>query len=487
MRKQIQGKVTKVHEGYCFIEPLDAADLGLRAGQGVFLHKSDNGGQLPAPGDRGVFQVERGERGWKVIQVVRWEGNQTRNRDAFINPYNFVPIPADGLGRAASLPPYRRGPAAAHDRYDPKLHSGWMDCVLTTRTWSFIPDPRKVGPQEHKTLGYFTLDPVTDWKPENAALDSTRPALPASSLRGMVRSIFEAATLSCLPVFDGGALDYRLPADPGMAPAGNSRQPEPSYLPVRVLERASDGTARLQLLDGRRSNERSQRPTVLSVALVHAYTPRVQGGTMTPAWRTLSLPDGAEVAAVIERSPQRHRSDRFQFREAIPGQVVPADRVSALDPSRGWLIFGYLHRTGPNIENKHHERIFFDAEASWNRPGQSLEDRLRGFRSRPPNVVVAPAEVLRAADQSLQAYAERHQKELEDVPAPPRAPNGVQLSDFIGSKKLEAGALCYALLEDGKAVRRAATRSASAPLRLTSSAITSHGIMPLSQCTKSRK
>ncbi|MCL6548019.1 MAG: hypothetical protein K6T30_03820 [Alicyclobacillus sp.] len=176
--------------------------------------------------------------------------SQAHTGDRFIHPYNFVSLPERGLGAASEVEPFKRGPAAGHDRYDPQRFSGHLDCVLTTKTPWFIPDPRKRRrdeQREHDTLGYFTLDDVKEWKPDEPQADETRPAIPAASLRGMVRSVFEAATLSCFSVFDEGGLDFRIGFDPATE-RGDTQVPlgrrSPEYLPVRVVERRKGWPAR---------------------------------------------------------------------------------------------------------------------------------------------------------------------------------------------------------------------------------------------------
>jgi CRISPR/Cas system CSM-associated protein Csm3 (group 7 of RAMP superfamily) len=67
-----------------------------------------------------------------------------------------------------------------------------------------------------------------------------KPALPASSLRGMIRSVFEAVTNSCFVAFQTDSpypLEYR-----------TSRAPK-EMIPARVLELTDKGEALLELLD----------------------------------------------------------------------------------------------------------------------------------------------------------------------------------------------------------------------------------------------
>jgi CRISPR-associated protein (TIGR03986 family) len=118
----------------------------------------------------------------------------------FLNPYNFVRYLSKGtensapeiklLGRCAPPP---------HDRFIGL--TGKIECKLESFTLIFIPDSEFVeSEKEHKSYRFYTL------KNENG---EEEPAIPSTSLRGMLRSVFEAATNSCFSVFDGGFLGKR--------------------------------------------------------------------------------------------------------------------------------------------------------------------------------------------------------------------------------------------------------------------------------------
>lgn len=126
----------------------------------------------------------------------------------FLNPYNFVrwlraPQRFDDaetqlLGRCTPPP---------HDRYVGL--SGGIVCQLEAMSPLFISDSELPEPSEedkkagHKTYRFFHYD----------FGDGDEPALPASSLRGMIRSVFEIATNSCYAHFDyGSRLSYHLAA-----------------------------------------------------------------------------------------------------------------------------------------------------------------------------------------------------------------------------------------------------------------------------------
>lgn len=122
----------------------------------------------------------------------------------FLNPYNFVrylpapqPVaPLDSLLGRCSPPP--------HDRYVGL--SGRITCTLKAVTPLFISDSHDVKTiivsddkgvrREHRNYRFFQVD--------------GEDAIPATSLRGMVRSVFEATTNSCFSVFEPNKrLDYR--------------------------------------------------------------------------------------------------------------------------------------------------------------------------------------------------------------------------------------------------------------------------------------
>jgi len=131
---------------------------------------------------------------------------EARDQYRFLNPYNFVrylPEPAVApddpdaqlLGRCAPPP---------HDRYVGL--TGRITCTLETVTPLFISDSHDIkvtktrladGREvEHKSYRFFQVE--------------GKDAIPATSLRGMVRSLFEAVTNSPFSVFDvERRLDYR--------------------------------------------------------------------------------------------------------------------------------------------------------------------------------------------------------------------------------------------------------------------------------------
>jgi len=319
------------------------------------------------------------------IQGVQRPSGATPRVDAtFIHPYNFVSLPGDeALESALQDGIFRRGPSAAHDCYDKNLNSGYIDCELTTHTHWFIPDPRKLHEdnRKHKTLGYFSLDAVdSTWNAMAADKDQTNPAIPAGSLRGMVRSMFETITLSCFSIFDSGALDFRIGFSPDHLVSDAPVQA--AYVPCRIVE--CDGeSAVVQLLDGR-LEDASDLPVVISPALVRAYTNKVKSGDGPDSqWEELGdAASGTPVVAILNWRLNA-KGNKYRWRAATkPYALASFSELTDLDDEgrrsciakltdfygktfretkQQSLIFGYLHRTGPNWREKKDERIFFNS------------------------------------------------------------------------------------------------------------------------------
>ena len=101
----------------------------------------------------------------------------------FVNTYHFAPL---------SEQKPQREVAPWDAKSEETRYTGKLKVRLQTRTPLFIPDIREIERkkgQEHKTYSFFSYDGKT-------------PVIPGSSLRGMLRGIYETVTNSCLSVVD---------------------------------------------------------------------------------------------------------------------------------------------------------------------------------------------------------------------------------------------------------------------------------------------
>ena len=113
----------------------------------------------------------------------------------FLNPYNFVrhlpQPPATAVQKSAETRLLARCEPPPHDRY--LGLTGRITCTVEAVTPLFVSDSHKIQLDEehedHKHYRFFQY--------------GGQVAIPATSLRGAIRSVFEAVANSCFAVFDG--------------------------------------------------------------------------------------------------------------------------------------------------------------------------------------------------------------------------------------------------------------------------------------------
>lgn len=347
----------------------------------------------------------------------------------FLNPYNFVrtlevrnPKSAPLLGRCTPPP---------HDRYVGL--TGRIKCRLTATTPIFVSDSEEVveetvNGKKHRSHRFFR-------DPEGNI------AIPGTSLRGAVRSIFEAATNSCFAHFAGNKrLSYHLAA-------GEARK----LIPARVRRHGEEGWA-LELLPG--ANEISLNGPGSNDPMYAAWLKRYSPLRPSPTEsakpnlaysrrKIVGLPaskkHGDECWALIEwmehppRVVRGREQGRFFFWNVVQLAIEEKDLPTPGDGQK--RVKGYLCITNQNIENKHDERLFFTA--------QNLKP------------VELPKEVREKYEELIADYQERHQDEVNKRKQPER-PMGQEpaFSRFILERtrrdepKLRNGDLVYAMLEE---------------------------------------
>lgn len=399
-------------------------------GKDVYFKLSWLKGITPQEGLRVQYEIEQGDRGPRAFNLRVLESASstkaiTKNASEyrFLNPYNFVRYLENPAQEPTIDTPEKlllwRCPPPPHDRYVGL--TGRIACKVKAVTPLFISDSHavkgKVG--EHRTYRFFQYD--------------GQPALPASSLRGMVRSVFEAVTNSCFAIFQEDKpypLEYRRSRSSDMTPA-------------RVVE-LDEENACLELLDCRLNN--SKPPVARSGAVNGSYPPRVlnqrTGQTFKPDESKLPIGacDGMRVAALVTKKPIPHRSNRYRAFQAEC--IVPVDQHQLLiEDHRLEKVFGWLHLTGPNIENKHDERLFF----RW-------DDKIEGIPQREniPNQYLreCSSDVIDEYNYHLSEYWARLHRDIEELGDRrwPNSKEGVPHPSIFVEKgrQLRPGDLLYA-------------------------------------------
>lgn len=266
----------------------------------------------------------------------------TMNTDiSFVNPYNFVDIDfsknaTDDINKIKDTRP--------EERLTGKIH-----CIITAKTPIAVPDTEKEQPENaHKRYDFM-------------AYPDGRYFIPASSIRGTIRSVFETATDSCFSTTkDNTMLDERLaPTKGAMVNAG-------------VLVRQENGEwalykAKRYMLRARRGdNKNGLNPKAWDDDICPAYEPQESDKGRFIKIRKgkeydgdeVKLRDGDEVR--FERLEDSNGEDTYyktqKKRDKKPRKCAPiATKIYSADvlgADVGYLVIG------EPISGKHHLSIF---------------------------------------------------------------------------------------------------------------------------------
>lgn len=357
------------------------------------------------------------------------EPEVTHSRD-FHNPYNFIPaLPRENLDFGL-----KDGEPVGHDRYHDNHWSGRIAVTLTTVTPLLIPDAAKAteveGTADHYSYPLRRVD--------------GKPYLPPTSIKGMLRSAYEAVTNSRMGVFHKheARLAYRMPAGDGL-----------SLVPARI----EGNCDRIQLLLGTTENvpERNQRWDIPDNLMYAAWLPRYRRDSkeISPYAISPNLEHGVRVKVWL----QKYRRNPFKYWRVLRivrfdqniGQEPLLDRTYGNHEATKEIIQaeGYLCISGKNIDKKHDERVFFLD------PDHSRREHL--------TISFTPEEaedLQKAWNELIKDYQEVHKQEIENgVTGPPALNHSEWSRHVIGGEtetQLSDGTLCYAYVEeDGEGFR----------------------------------
>jgi CRISPR-associated protein (TIGR03986 family) len=127
----------------------------------------------------------------------------------FVNPYNFI-----SLGNECNRKSFG-------DYINNKeLLTGYIECELENLTPIFIPNTTNENAftdnEKYKSYDFFSYDDISKQKRTS---EYSEPVIPASEIRGVIRSAYEALTNSCMSTMDdSNILSKRttIPAKPGL-------------------------------------------------------------------------------------------------------------------------------------------------------------------------------------------------------------------------------------------------------------------------------
>src|SRR3990172_582658 len=441
-RTMAEGKIVRLNPdaGFGFIEPEGG-------GKGVYFRigwvKNAPPGGLKE-GMRVVFESEMGDKGPRAKSAryisesapaaPQAESAQKQQKGyRFFNPYNFARWlhPPQAMKGDEDTELLSRCPPPPHDRWVGL--NGRIVCEVMAMTPSFISDSEWYyasdgdRQEDHRTYRFYRYD----------FGDGPEPALPASSLRGMVRSVFETVTNSCYAHFDyDKRLSYHLPAAEAL-----------KLTPTRV-ERDEHGRWNLRLLTGTARLVVGSRPRdKLYAARGDLYEALEPAGRKK---RGMAEKDRFEPVAL---NGLNHKEKGFALAENL--QFPPVWNVVAVfrTEAEAWqrrkrgqaVLDGYLCINNQNIETKRYERFFF---SRWK------DDPTTGWKRNTtgPELVPLLDDVRIKYAELINDYQDRHaaavKKLGEAAGKADRARKRAAFSRFVigGPHEVQDGDLVYAML-----------------------------------------
>jgi CRISPR-associated protein (TIGR03986 family) len=337
----------------------------------------------------------------------------------FHNPYNFVPAPPRPTEGplADSLP-------AGHDRYRDGLWSGRIEVTLTTKTPLLLPGLPVDSNAEHKRY------PVR--------MVGGKPYLAPTSVKGMLRSAYEAVTNSRFGVFAShdDRLAYRMEASRGLR-----------MVPVRVVANPAGGLI-VHLMPGTSTIQNDGRPA--ANLMYAAWLPQYNRATGAIAPGAIRYPGGNRPShgEAVDAWLEEYSRGAFRYWRvraiAGPGTALgaapgPGVAQGPHQPTGAAMIraSGFVCMTEKNIERKHDERMFFVGA------GHPQAARL--------SVSLGAAEardLARFWRELVMNYKAEHAVEVAaNLPGPPALGAGSVWSRHIklaGAEDLVSGTLAYA-------------------------------------------
>ncbi len=248
---------------------------------------------------------------------------------SFHNPYNFIPAPP----RNMSDPDLGDHKPVWQDRFYADRITGRIRVQMEAATPLLVPDP------------YTCREDETDHKTFRLLLDPEgKPLIPSSSIRGMLRSAYEAVTNSRFGRFPqrdhAKRLAYRMEAREGL-----------QLIPARIENN------QVHLLTGTSTISEDGRPNGAQYA---AWLPRYSGREkrVDHALRYFdgTLPQhGDEVECWVEL--MRHPRSNFNYWKVI--NIARKGSNIENPPAHANKIRGWVCITNANINRKHNERVFF--------------------------------------------------------------------------------------------------------------------------------
>jgi CRISPR-associated protein (TIGR03986 family) len=399
-------------------------------------------------------EIQLGANGQPAQICLKGESEATaevKETGDFHNPYNFVPaLPRQGKVVGTELGDLS---PVGHYAYLPNYWSGTITVRLKTATPLLIPDAGRlaVGDNpEHKIFPLRMLD--------------GKPYLSPTSIKGILRSAYEAVTNSRLSVFTGheDRLAYRVPTDNSkrIYPAIVIQQDEGKRV-LKILE-APDVLGDVGRLPRYKKNPAStERDKGASSMSLTYYGTRNIPKSGDPVW--VRLNPGNQYDKELPRN----------IRDNLPGEQILNNVVTLIhlhrngsEPPVGedWRK-GWVYISGANINGKIYERIFLEPENHQNSP----------------QIVINQA-IDKLWRELIHNYQKTHEKAIKK-----REQEGISLEDYLGKEPGQTGYSKHIYTAEAKELTPGTFCYVELKRQPNSSSLNANDVVALSPVTISRR
>ena len=409
------GTIKILKNGYGFIARTNDKDLH-------FYHKQLQNAKFDdlKPGDLVEFEEGFGNEGKptavRIKLIKQAVAASPPDGYRFLNPYNFVRFLEPGKPYDEEAAQLGMSPMPSHEVFSGL--SGKIKCTFKTVTPLFVAQKITETADGHKELEMFSVE--------------GSPRIPASSLRGMIRTVYESITNSCLEMVDNRRHSKHYLAREAY-----------KFVPARAVKNGEQWE--LHLLPGATDLTEDADSKLQYAGWVCLYSPLKPKTLSRPFVNLNNLKHGSSCWGVFGSQPILHSRGKFSFWniEALEDGAMDGSDVKSKYPGKriekGWLCIN-----NQNTENKHDERFFFRAKDN-------------DYLSKVLNL---PDHVRQAYNELLSDYQKRHADEVRDRkkngPQPDQVDRTKQkaaLSRFIPDDvpaDLQDGDLVYAEMENGR-------------------------------------
>lgn len=324
------------------------------------------------------------------VKLLRQTGSSgSDDKIRFRNPYNFVRFLGAGKDVDAQTAQLGRLPAPSHASFSGL--SGTIKCTFKTITPLFIAHKIHESQDGHKELEMFEVN--------------GSPRIPASTLRGMVRSVYESITNSCLEMVENRRHSKHYEAKEAY-----------KFVPARIVK--SESGWELHPLPGATNRNEDNLSKLQYAAWVRMYAPLKPKTVSRPFVNLNGFKHGDGCWGVMAAKAIPHWDNKFSFFniEALESGELSKAAVEAKYPGKR-IEKGWLCLTNQNTEIKHDERFFFRARGN---------DYL-------PEVIKLSDKVRQSYKELIQDYQKRHADEVKE-----RRKNGPLPEEVDRTKKIPA-------------------------------------------------